>query len=98
MSNKYQYIYDAILEGNQAAAEAGVARALEADGDPGEILNEGMIAAMREVGRLFEEGEYYVPEMLIAARAMQGGLVLLKPYLVDSGVEPVGKVAVGTVK
>ena len=45
------------------------------------ILNEGMIAAMGEVGRLFEEGEYFVPEMLIAARAMQTGLALLKPFL-----------------
>ncbi len=47
---------------------------------------------------LFEEGEYFVPEMLIAARAMKAGLAILKPMLVDSGVEPVGKVAVGTVK
>ena len=98
MSNNYQDIYDAILEGNQAATVAGVTQALEANGDPAVILNQGMIAAMKEVGRLFEEGEYYVPEMLIAARAMQAGLVLLKPFLVDSGIEPAGKVAVGTVK
>jgi 5-methyltetrahydrofolate--homocysteine methyltransferase len=50
------------------------------------------------VGRLFEEGEYYVPEMLIAARAMQAGLGILKPLLVDSGIKPAGKVVVGTVK
>ncbi len=98
MSNNYQDIYNAILEGNQAATEAGVTQALEANGDPGEILNQGMIASMKEVGRLFEEGEYYVPEMLIAARAMQAGLVLLKPLLIDSGIEPAGKIAVGTVK
>jgi 5-methyltetrahydrofolate--homocysteine methyltransferase len=71
---------------------------LEAKDAPAEILSQGMIAAMKEVGRLFEEGEYYVPEMLIAARAMQAGLALLKPHLVDSGIQPTGKVAVGTVK
>ena len=53
---------------------------------------------MAEVGRLFEEGEYFVPEMLIAARAMKAGLEILKPLLVDSGVKPIGKVALGTVK
>jgi len=98
MSDNYQDIYNGILAGNVAATEAGVTQALEAGHEPAEILNLGMIAAMREVGRLFEEGEYYVPEMLIAARAMQSGLVILKPMLVDSGVEPTGKVAVGTVK
>ena len=98
MSNKFQSLYDGILEGDVAATEAGVNQALQTNNDPAEILNQGMIAAMREVGRLFEEGEYYVPEMLIAARAMQAGLVILKPLLVDSGIEPSGKVAVGTVK
>jgi 5-methyltetrahydrofolate--homocysteine methyltransferase len=60
-------------------------------------MNQGMIAAMAEVGRLFEEGEYFVPEMLIAARAMKAGLALIQPLLVDSGIEPSGKIAVGTV-
>jgi 5-methyltetrahydrofolate--homocysteine methyltransferase len=98
MNDKYSDLYNSILEGDKDAAVAGVTQALEANNDPAEILNEGMIAAMKEVGRLFEEGEYYVPEMLIAARAMQASLALLKPSLVDSGVEPTGKVAVGTVK
>jgi 5-methyltetrahydrofolate--homocysteine methyltransferase len=98
MNDKYSDLYSGILEGDRAATVAGVTQALEAKNDPAEILNKGMIAAMKEVGRLFEEGEYYVPEMLIAARAMQAGLAILKPLLVDSGVEPAGKVAVGTVK
>jgi 5-methyltetrahydrofolate--homocysteine methyltransferase len=98
MNDKYSDLYNGILEGDKDAAEAGVAQALEANNDPAEILSEGMIAAMKEVGRLFEEGEYYVPEMLIAARAMQAGLALLKPLLVESGIEPTGRVAVGTVK
>ena len=98
MSEKYPEIYNGILEGDVQRTVAGVNSALDANNDPAEILNKGMIAAMREVGRLFEEGEYYVPEMLIAARAMQSGLGLLKPLLVDSGVKPVGKVVTGTVK
>jgi 5-methyltetrahydrofolate--homocysteine methyltransferase len=98
MSDKYPDLYNGILNGNVDAAKEGVTQALEANNDPADILNQGMIAAMREVGRLFEKGEYYIPEMLIAARAMQAGLVILKPFLVESGVEPVGKVVVGTVK
>jgi len=57
-----------------------------------------MIDAMAEVGRLFEEGEYFVPEMLIAARAMKTGMDVLKPKLVDSDIQPLGLVAAGTVK
>ena len=57
-----------------------------------------MIPAMAIVGERFERNEYFVPEMLIAARAMQAGVNLLKPLLVQSGVEPIGKVAIGTVK
>ena len=60
--------------------------------------NDGMIAAMTEVGDLFEEGEYFVPEMLVSARSMQAGLSVLRPYPVDSGVESVGKMVIGTVK
>jgi 5-methyltetrahydrofolate--homocysteine methyltransferase len=53
---------------------------------------------MGEVGRLFEEGDFYVPEMLIAARSMQAGMEILKPLLVEAGIEPIGKVVIGTVK
>jgi 5-methyltetrahydrofolate--homocysteine methyltransferase len=91
-------IYNSILEGDRDSATAGVEQALEAGIDPDVILQEGMIAAMKEVGRLFEEGDYFVPEMLIAARAMQSGLAVLKPHLVDSDIKPAGTVAVGTVK
>ncbi len=91
-------IYDCILDGDMAGTSHAVQAAIDADLPAGQIMNEGMIAAMAEVGRLFEEGEYFVPEMLIAARAMKAGLELIQPLLVDSGIEPVGKVAVGTVK
>jgi 5-methyltetrahydrofolate--homocysteine methyltransferase len=77
---------------------AHIQAALDAQLDPGSILNQGMIDAMQEVGRLFEEGEYFVPEMLIAARTMQDGLALLKPHLVQANVQSAGKVVIGTVK
>ncbi len=81
---------DTVVEGTQSALDEGVAAK--------EILDDAMIPAMGEVGRLFEANEYYVPELLIAARAMKGGLGLLKPELVATGVEPKGRVAIGTVK
>jgi 5-methyltetrahydrofolate--homocysteine methyltransferase len=91
-------IYNAVLDGNAPAAQAGVKAALDA-GLPAEtILKEGLINAMAEVGRLFEENEYFVPEMLVSARAMQSGLTLLRPLLAESGAEPAGRVVIGTVK
>jgi 5-methyltetrahydrofolate--homocysteine methyltransferase len=91
-------IYDSILEGraNEVAEKAQVA--LDQGIPATVILNEGMIAAMTEVGRFFEEGDYFVPEMLIAARAMQAGLSVLRPYLVAEDVKPVGIIAIGTVR
>lgn len=98
MNEKLSTLYTAILEGDMAGAKDGVQSALDAGMEPGIILAEGMVAAMKEVGRLFEEGDYFVPEMLIAARAMQAGMVLLKPHLVSSDVKSAGKVAIGTIK
>ncbi len=93
-----QKIYDNVMNGQAGAVEAGVQDALQAGIEAAVILNEGMIAAMAEVGRLFEEGEYFVPEMLIAARAMQAGLAVLKPQLIESDVQSTGRVVIGTVK
>jgi len=62
------------------------------------ILKEGLISAMAEVGRLFESGEYFMPEMLIAARAMKSGLTLLRPYLIAANIQAIGKVIIGTVQ
>lgn len=98
MDERLSPLYEAILDGNAKGAPEVVQVALEEGVDPEKVLNEGMIAAMKEVGQRFEEGHYFVPEMLIAARAMQAGLSLLRPYLVKSGVKPVGKVVIGTVK
>jgi len=91
-------IYQGILDGTHTRMPANVQSALEAGLTPKVILDEGMIAAMAEVGRLFEAGEFYVPEMLISARAMQAGLAVLKPHLKETNVQAAGKVAIGTVK
>ena len=91
-------IYHAILEGQHKQVEAKVQAALQAGINPKTILDEGMIAAMDEVGRLFESGDFYIPEMLVAARAMQSGLVVLKPHLKEANIQSAGKVAIGTVK
>jgi len=93
-----QEIYDSVLNGENAAMAGKVQSALDAGIPPAKVLNEGMVSAMAKVGELFEQGEYYVPEMLIAARAMQTGLAVLKPKLVQSNFKSTGKVIIGTVK
>jgi len=98
MQATLQDVYQGILDGDREQVVAGASQALESSTSAEVILKEGMMAAMAEVGRLFEEGEYFVPELLVAARAMQGGLDILKPLLVAEDVEPVGKVVIGTVK
>lgn len=98
MDPKLQSIHDSIEEGQIEEAQGYVQAALDAGVAPEVILNDGMIAAMSDVGCLFEEGDYFVPEMLLSARAMQACLEVLKPTLVDSGVEPVGTVVIGTVQ
>lgn len=98
MNKNLEPIYKGILAGDMNSVKGNVQAALDAGIDAGKILHEALIPAMDEVGQLFEAGEYYVPEMLVAARAMQAGLGLLKPLLVDSDVKPTGRVAIGTVK
>src|SRR3990172_2764422 len=91
-------IREAVINGQAKQVLPKVEQALKEGIPPQTILQEGLINAMAKVGQLFEEGEYFVPEMLIAARAMKGALEILKPHLVSSGVQPLGKVAIGTVK
>ena len=98
MDPKLATIYEAVLEGDMPGTKAGIQAALDAGVAPITILNDGMIAAMAEVGKRFEEGDYYVPEMLISARAMQAGLAILKPHLQSGGDQPAGTVMIGTVK
>lgn len=98
MTEILKEIYKVVLNGEISEVPKAVQKAIDDGISANLILDSGLIAAMKEVGRLFEEGEFFVPEMLISAHAMQGGLNLLKPLLVDSGVQPKGKVIMGTVK
>ncbi|NJC96557.1 MAG: cobalamin-binding protein [Anaerolineales bacterium] len=98
MEEVLKNLFDAVLGGDFEGVKTNVQAALDAGLEPGVILNDGMIAAMREVGARFEAGEYYVPEMLIAARAMQSGMTLLKPHLQKTERKSSGKVLMGTVK
>lgn len=91
-------IHDNVMDGKRADVEAQVQRALEAEIPVDHILNQGLIQAMEEVGKRFEAGEFFIPEMLISARAMQSGLAVLKPHLVEENVQTKGIVVVGTVK
>jgi 5-methyltetrahydrofolate--homocysteine methyltransferase len=91
-------IYDGVMSGSAGEVPVKVNAALAAGIPPATILNEGMIAAMNQVGKLFEEGEFFVPEMLISARAMQAGLAVLKPKLALADIKATGRVAAGTVK
>jgi 5-methyltetrahydrofolate--homocysteine methyltransferase len=88
-----------LVKNGDAEETAERVRELLAGGaNPEAIMKEALIPAMDEVGDEFQRGEAFVPEMLIAARAMQSGLDVLKPALAESGIEPLGKVIVGTVK
>ena len=98
MESLIKEIHAAVMEGDSETVQEKVRAAMSAGLPANSILNEGMIAAMTEVGKLFEEGEYFVPEMLISARAMQAGLALLKPALKEADVKSAGKVIIGTVK
>lgn len=91
-------LYDAILTGNAKKAEEVTKAALEAQANPSELLSKYMIPAMDEVGRRFECNEYFVPELLIAARAMKTALKLLTPHLAAAGAKAKGRVVIGTVQ
>ena len=91
-------LYDGVVNGENDAVAAGVHSALAQEVPPETILNEALIPAMAEVGRLFEAQEYYVPEMLLSAMTMQGGLDILRPLLASSGQKPAGTVVMGTVQ
>jgi 5-methyltetrahydrofolate--homocysteine methyltransferase len=87
-----------VIDGDMARTQELVRQALLEQAPPEHILKFGLISAMEEVGRRFECGEFFVPEMLVAARAMKSGLALLRPYLARAKVEPIGKVVIGTVQ
>jgi 5-methyltetrahydrofolate--homocysteine methyltransferase len=89
---------EAVIDGQAKLAVTKATQGLD-EGIPAEVLlQDGLIAAMREVGQLFEDGEIYVPEMLVAARAMNATVAVLKPRLIEHAVQSSGTVAIGTVE
>jgi 5-methyltetrahydrofolate--homocysteine methyltransferase len=98
MEQYLEKISQAVVKGDRNATIDDVSKALDEKVDANAILQQGLIPAMGQVGRLYEQGEYFVPEMLISARAMKAGLEIIRPILVDADVKPVGMIAVGTVQ
>jgi 5-methyltetrahydrofolate--homocysteine methyltransferase len=98
MNPLLQSIHKGILNGDRNATIKSIEVAISSGISPSDILNEAMTTAMIEVGKLFEDGEYFVPEMLISAKAMKEGMVILKPLLKEADVQPAGKVVAGTVR
>jgi 5-methyltetrahydrofolate--homocysteine methyltransferase len=94
----FPQLYESILNGDAKSALALTKEALSKGADPEALVGEAMIPAMDEVGRRFECNEYFVPELMIAARAMKSSLEIVRPLLVQKGVKPVGRVILGTVK
>jgi 5-methyltetrahydrofolate--homocysteine methyltransferase len=93
-----ELITENVVEGNVEEVKELTKNAIAGGVDVATILDDGLIAGMGAIGEQFERKEAYVPELLLAARAMRAGLELLEPLLVGSGVEPKGKVVLGTVK
>jgi corrinoid protein of di/trimethylamine methyltransferase len=91
-------LYDAILNGNAKQARAATQAAIAAGAAPMELIQGSMVPAMDEVGRLFEAEEFFVPELLLAGRAMKAAMELLKPLLSASGQKMTVRVVIGTVK
>ena len=94
----YDTLKAAIIKGSRNDVTAIVKAAIDAGEDFNALLDKAMIPAMREIGEKFSRNEAYVPELLIAARAMQSGLAIIEPLLAASGRKSLGTVAIGTVK
>ena len=91
-------LYDGTLHGRVAEVRGLTEEAIALEMDPMDVLFQALIPSLEEVGRRFERGDYFVPEMLIAAKAMQAALGLLRPLLAQTGAKPIGKYVMGTVK
>ena len=91
-------LHDAVVDGDAKSAKALTDAAIKAGVQPSDLLGKALIPAMDEVGRRFECNEYFVPELLISARAMKGSMEIIRPLLAKSGAQPTGRVAIGTVK
>ena len=89
---------DAVIKGDQKTAVAITTQALDEGMAPGTVLTDGLIAGMNVIGVRFKANEVYIPEVLIAARAMKMAMEVLEPKLVEAGVKPLGKAMIGTVQ
>jgi 5-methyltetrahydrofolate--homocysteine methyltransferase len=98
MNETVKEVFQGIVDGDQEHVAGNVDAALQAGVPARTILDEGMLAAMAEIGRLFEEGECYVPEMMMSARAMKAGLAKLQPHMKQTDTQSAGTVAIGTVR
>ncbi|MCH1555027.1 MAG: B12-binding domain-containing protein [Pseudomonadales bacterium] len=93
-----QQMHDDLYDGMKEEIEEGTQILLERDWSAERVLNEALVAGMKIVGIDFRDGILFVPEVLLAANAMKGGMAILEPLLAESGVEPKGKMVIGTVK
>ena len=93
-----QEMAEALMKGKAKDVGELVEKALSEGLAPNDILNEGLLSGMNVIGARFKKNEVYVPEVLIAARAMKSGMAILQPKLAEAGVEPIGIAVIGTVK
>ena len=99
MSNaEFSPLAQGILDGDTPVVVKEIQRYLAESATPQSIMDEHLVPAMQEAGRLFEEGEFFVPELMVSARTMQEAMKILNPLLSSSGVQKIGRVAIGTVK
>jgi len=98
MSTTYERLSTAVLEGNEEKVPKLVQKGLDEGLAPKDILDNGLIVGMNEVGARFKRGEMFVPEVLMSAKSMQAGLSVLRPELVASGARLIGTIVMGTVK
>ena len=98
MSEIYQQLSTMVIRGEDESAPDAVQKALDQGLPPIEILDNGLLVGMNEVSARFEQEEMFVPEVLLAAKAMHDGLQVLRPHLVATGAKPIGKMVLGTVK
>jgi 5-methyltetrahydrofolate--homocysteine methyltransferase len=96
--NQIDILFQAVVDGNEPDAVAGAQACLQAKIPADQVMRESLIAAMTEVGRRFEAGEYYLPDLVISARAMKSALHVLQPSLAKTGMRSSGKVAIGAVQ
>jgi corrinoid protein of di/trimethylamine methyltransferase len=91
-------LYNYTIDGDEDPVIELTKEGLALGMNPNEILFDGLIPALSEVGRLFESGEFFVPEMLVAANAMKGAMEILRPLIAETGAKPIGTFVMGTVK